>query len=217
MANQTMFHLNLTELDGQVVRLRAYLDDQPTDYRERILPLAALQTLLDQAEENYYSPLPANLSQIGQSLYRWLDGTERWWASLRQQLPHNCQQLILAISTTVSPTSQPTEEAKQGYNRLAHLPWELLHDGQQYLVQSQHPLILPMRWLAAATDQPTAVVEPTNQALSLLFMATSPVDLGAHKVLDFEAEEGGILTATQTLRYGNYCLAIRLIISIFSI
>jgi hypothetical protein len=72
------------------------------------------------------------------------------------------------------------------------LPWEVLHDRNGFLVQRG---IVPVRWLSSETVKRLSVEEkPENRALQVLFMATSP--LGVEPVLDFEAEEARILTAT---------------------
>lgn len=81
---------------------------------------------------------------------------------------------------------------------LANLPWELLHDGTSYLVQ-RLPSVVPVRWVSHIGTryipqlQPQS--QPQNRALNLMFMATSP--RGVKPVLNFEEEEGRILTATQ--------------------
>ncbi len=78
--------------------------------------------------------------------------------------------------------------------KLAHLPWEVLHDGNSFLVERM-PGFIPVRWVSSdAVKQLSIEAEPENRALQVLFMATSP--LGVEPVLDFEAEEGRILEAT---------------------
>ena len=108
-------------------------------------------------------------------MYQWLDGTER---ILQNELDsHGREVIVLAISTS---------------KRLAHLPWELLHDGRGFLVEKR-PAIIPVRWLSDNRPlQSTNLAQ--NRPLNLLFMATSP--LGVEPVLDYEAEEGQILAAT---------------------
>ena len=76
--------------------------------------------------------------------------------------------------------------------RLAHLPWELLHDGQSFLVARPELPIVPVRW---RQNKNVAPVVPQNRPLQLLFMATSP--LNVTPVLDFEQEEALILEATR--------------------
>jgi hypothetical protein len=77
--------------------------------------------------------------------------------------------------------------------KLAHLPWEVLHDGNSFLV-ARMPAVVPVRWVSSDTKKLSIEGESANRALNVLFMATSP--LGVEPVLDFEAEEGRILEAT---------------------
>ncbi|MGB3756124.1 MAG: CHAT domain-containing protein, partial [Rivularia sp. (in: cyanobacteria)] len=77
---------------------------------------------------------------------------------------------------------------------IAHLPWELLHNGKCFLVETK-PGIIPVRWVSSdAVKQLSIKPEPENRALQMLFMAASP--LNVQPVLDFEREEASILTAT---------------------
>ncbi len=79
--------------------------------------------------------------------------------------------------------------------RLAHLPWEVLHDGRGFLVE-RRPAIIPVRWVKDENERQLTIEEqPENRVLNLLFMATSP--LGIKPELDFEAEEAQILQATK--------------------
>ncbi|MGB5632121.1 MAG: GUN4 domain-containing protein, partial [Waterburya sp.] len=89
--------------------------------------------------------------------------------------------IILAISTS---------------ERLAHLPWEVLHDGESFFVERRPAPIIPIRWVKDKDEaQLRFENEPANRALNVLFMATSP--RGITPELDFEAEEGCILEATK--------------------
>jgi CHAT domain-containing protein len=72
--------------------------------------------------------------------------------------------------------------------RLAHLPWELLHNGEVFLAELGVQLI---RVMQSRSDDATAA----NRPLRLLFMATSPEDV--LPVLDYEGEEANILEATR--------------------
>ena len=76
---------------------------------------------------------------------------------------------------------------------MANLPWEVLHDGQSFLIERETPLVVPVRWLDKAVE-----MKPVQQrSLQILFMATSPE--GVEPVLDFEQEEASILRVTQDL------------------
>jgi tetratricopeptide (TPR) repeat protein len=76
---------------------------------------------------------------------------------------------------------------------LAHLPWELLHDGIGFLLQRQNISVLPVR---SVQQRQTQIIGVQNRPLRLLFMATSPEDPRVPP-LGFEQEEANILQATK--------------------
>ncbi|NMG60311.1 CHAT domain-containing protein [Geitlerinema sp. P-1104] len=160
--------------DPQQVELR-YSYEVSSDYQSRRLNLEEIATLIREAETQFYTRFPGDLVRLGQRLYDWLDGSDRW---LTQALQDNRRQtLVLAVDL-------------QG--RLAHLPWELLHDGESFLVQRRNPRVVPLRWQG---DTPSETLPPpAPRPLHLLFMATSPEGV---TVLDYEEEEGRILEATR--------------------
>ncbi|WP_414581184.1 tetratricopeptide repeat protein [Scytonema sp. PCC 10023] len=169
-----VLHLDLKQVAGSYVELR-YFVDNPNQYERRSLPLEQIADLLNQAEKDYYVRLAVDYTITGRHLYNWLDGSDRFLQGLLNQ--YRDEGIILAIATA---------------ENLAHLPWEVLHDGNGFLVQRG---IIPVRWVSSETVKRLSVEEkPENRALQVLFMATSP--LGVEPVLDFEAEEGRILTAT---------------------
>jgi len=130
---------------------------------------------LKQAKTGYYRH-SVIYAQTGLALYNWLDGTDR---NLQRALDrHQCKGIILAIAAT---------------ERLAHLPWEILHDGNSFLVQQN---VVPVRWVKIGGNPKLAIQdEPENRALNVLFMASSP--RGMEPELAFEEEEARILKATQ--------------------
>jgi hypothetical protein len=113
----------------------------------------------------------------GQALYQWLDRSESLLSNTLSQ-PHS-EGVIIAIATDEG---------------LANQPWELLHDGKSFLVEKRPPVI-PVRWVATKQAPISVTSFPKNRPLRVLFMATSP--LGVEPVLDYESEEGRILTSTQ--------------------
>ncbi|WP_121969268.1 tetratricopeptide repeat protein [Leptolyngbya sp. BC1307] len=165
-----ILHIDLRSLDVDYADLR-YSGENLNAFAERWLPLAEIQDLIDLMERDYYVALPEGSVKTGRRLYEWLDGSDRWLSSLL-----GSGSAVLAIATG---------------ERLAHLPWEVMHDGQGFLVGRSQPVV-PVRWQGERLTWQTAAVP--NRPLQLLFMATSPV--GVKPVLDFEAEEGRILTAT---------------------
>ncbi|WYM03593.2 MAG: tetratricopeptide repeat protein [Gloeotrichia echinulata CP02] len=175
MRNVQILHLDLKLVAENYVDLR-YFVDNPNQYEKRSLPLSQIRDLIRLAERDYYvSAFPEDYTVTGQQLYNWLDGNDRWLQSLLNK--YRRQGIVLAIATT---------------EKLAHLPWEVLHDGSSFLVQRG---IVPLRWVSDSTVKKLTVDgEAENRALQVLFMATSP--LNVEPVLDFEAEEARILEAT---------------------
>ena len=66
---------------------------------------------------------------MGKVLYEWLDAEDRF----------------LEKSFSKVPTDRLLLIAFQGSPELLHLPWELLHTGEGFLVQRIQPEILPIR------------------------------------------------------------------------
>jgi hypothetical protein len=169
-----ILHISLTLQGQDYVSLR-YFWDNPANYKEHRLPLPEIKGLRDTAETEYYTRIPVDYATTGQTLYDWLDKSDRLLANALNQ-PHP-QGLIIAIATDEG---------------LAHLPWELLHDGKCFLIEKAPPII-PVRWVS--NGQPIANTNsPQNRPLNVLFMATSPLEVTPE--LDYEAEEGKILEAT---------------------
>ena len=170
-----VLHIDLVEQTATGLQLRMWRDN-PNALRTRTLPLSEIGDLVSSAEADYYSPLPAKLQEVGQRLFRWLDGGERWLSTEIRQEENRAQVLVLAIAMP---------------HRLAHLPWEVLHDGTTFLLHAQNPPVLPMRWRNAEGERQPAA----NRPLQALFMASSPEDVAP--VLDYEKEEHDILEATR--------------------
>jgi len=172
-----ILHIDLQEMGSNRVEFRFFWDN-PNQTRRYTRCLSEIDNLSKKADTDYYTRLPEDHSKTGQGLYRWLDGTER---ILQNELDsHRGEKIVLAISTSKG---------------LAHLPWELLHDGQGFLV-SKLPAIVPMRWMKTGNERLLTVDNnPQDRALNVVFMASSAK--GVTPILDFEAEEGKILKATR--------------------
>ncbi len=177
-------HLDLKQVDGNYVELRYFIDN-PNQYEKRSLPLTDIADLIQLAERDYYvSAFPEDYKVTGRRLYNWLDGSDRALQALLDK--YRGEGIVLAISTPVET---------RNFASLHHLPWEVLHDGNSFLVQ-RVPAIVPVRWVSdSAVKKLTIEGEPENRALQVVFMATSPVDV--QPVLDFEGEEARILEATK--------------------
>ncbi|WP_193196025.1 hypothetical protein [Nostoc sp. MG11] len=170
---QTLY-IKLKLLESGFAQLR-YALQQPAKYETQKLNLSAIKDLIKQAKGSYYMPLP-DLKGMGQQLFFWLDAHGRWLS----QAIANCTEegLILAIDSSQS---------------LSYLPWEILHDGTQFLVERTNPVVVPVRWVDAPVQESLAQERP----LRILFMATAPENVESQ--LDFEREEAQILSATQDL------------------
>ncbi|MGJ5630731.1 tetratricopeptide repeat protein [Nostoc sp. CALU 1950] len=164
--------IQLRESTQETVELRYWLPQQK-HYESRRLKLAEIADFLKQGERDYYKLLP-NLPGIGQQLFFWLDGDGRW---LSRGIA-NCrgEGLVIAIDTD---------------KKLAHLPWEVLHDGEDFLVKRVNPVVLPLRWI----EKETEAFSVEARQLRVLFMATDPEDV--QPKLEFEQEEARILADTR--------------------
>ncbi|NEU77544.1 tetratricopeptide repeat protein [Nostoc sp. UIC 10630] len=164
--------IQLRESTQETVEIRYWLP-QKSHYESRRLKLAEIANFLNQGERDYYKLLP-NLPGIGRQLFFWLDGDGRW---LSRGIA-NChgEGLVIAIDTD---------------QKLAHLPWEVLHDGQDFLVKRVNPVVLPLRWIEKETEG----FSVEARQLRVLFMATDPEDV--EPKLEFEQEEARILADTR--------------------
>jgi CHAT domain len=149
--------------------------------RTRGLSREAIEGLIEVVERTYGEDSVAQrvfgssqLRELGEALFNFLDGQERWFSQALAD-PRGAR---LRIS------------AEQ---RLRHLPWELVVSDGSFLAVSEGAVLFPVR---AASEVATlgAVVTAHNRPLRVLFMATSPE--GVEPVLNYEAEEAGILGAT---------------------
>ncbi|MEH2464319.1 tetratricopeptide repeat protein, partial [Nostoc sp.] len=167
--------------------------DLRCDYGSRRLDKTELAALIDLCEQNYYAQqkdyLPY-LTQLGRQLYQWLDGKEGW---LRRALDEADEQTIYLDLIQTSEAQGLNPETERVALGLAHLPWELLHDGIGFLLQRQNISVLPVR---SVQQRQTPVIGVQNRPLRLLFMATSPEDPRVPP-LGFEQEEANILQATK--------------------
>lgn len=165
------------------------------DQGTRPLPQDQLQGLVEDCEAHYYSTStereqPAALVQLGRRLYDWLDGPEGWLRRGLDQVTTPQLSLDLTQTSEAQGLNPATQRVALG---LAHLPWELLHDGEAFLLQRLDLTLLPVRTVQRRQQQPLG---ERNRPLRLLFMATAPE--GVEPILSYEQEETNILTATQT-------------------
>ena len=171
-----ILYLDLTLNGSNDVEFR-YFWDNPNEVTTCSRSLNELEDRRIEVYTHYYTRLPEEYATTGQALYDWLDGNQR---ILQREIDqHRHSGIILAISTS------------QG---LDQFPWEVLHDGESFLV-ANIPAIVPLRWVRTGSErQLTLQNEPADRALNVLFMASSA--RGVNPELDFEAEEARILEAT---------------------
>ncbi|MEH1800438.1 MAG: CHAT domain-containing protein [Nostoc sp.] len=173
-----ILHLDLKLVGDRYAQLRLFWDN-PNNCQSRQLPLAEITELIQKVETDYYTRLPEDYAKTGQALYNWLDGSDPIFQSAISQ--HKREGIVLAIAAT---------------EKLAHLPWEILHDSTDFLLNRRPFPIIPIRWVKDDdSKQLTPEDQPANRALNVLFMATSPLRIEPE--LDFEAEEAKILEATK--------------------
>ncbi|MGB0563341.1 MAG: tetratricopeptide repeat protein [Spirulinaceae cyanobacterium] len=165
-----LLHLDLRLIQDSTYALRCF-ESNPNEYDPRRLDLGEIAELLKRAETHYYTYLPDH-EAMGRKLFDWLDGEDGF---LRQVLARCSSGTVLAIAAG---------------ERLANLPWEVLHDGADFLVKQR---VVPVRWVRGAENALSRTEEPENRPLNVLFMATDPEGQAS---LQFEAEEGRILQAT---------------------
>lgn len=163
--------------DDSQFQIRLLDESQAQPFTSALLQREALQPLLDITQSNYTTCAP-DLKRQGQDLFNWFNQhTQGRLAQLR----HTAQALALRIGI----------QAGANDLGLRHLPWELLHDGKQFWCADELHLFTPIR-LASAHQH---TWQAAKRQLQILFMASSPEDV--KPVLDFEAEEAGILKATE--------------------
>jgi hypothetical protein len=113
------------------------------------------------------------LITLGRELYGWLDGpAHRWLAGAMD----GSGGLTLRIDVA---------------ERLRHLPWELLHNGDSYLCFNSQQPFTPARLVTEVGRK----IETQNRPLRLLLMACSAENV--QPTLDFESEERMIIESAR--------------------
>jgi len=171
---QTLY-IKLVPIEGRFVELR-YAMARPERYETQQLDVSSIETLIQKSKGSYYMLMP-DLKGIGHQLFVWLDGAGRWLS----RAISNCtaEGLVLALDV---------------HERLGHLPWETLHDGNQFLVERVNPVVVPIRWVDRSVQESSGTQQ---RPLRILFMATAPERVEPH--LEFEREEAQILVETRDI------------------
>ncbi|MEZ5480463.1 MAG: CHAT domain-containing protein [Thiolinea sp.] len=169
------FKLTLSLLDDHGFILSGHVTGGDERYRfESHVSRQELDALLTALNRDYFRYTP-DLAERGRQLFDWLEHHSGG------RLSQLCAQHD--VSLVVS--------GEQQQYQLLHLPWELLHDGQQFLCENSLHLFTPLRQVR---QEPAIEWETSDRVLGILFMASSPDDGG--NVLRFEQEEAQILQVT---------------------
>ncbi|MDQ1292320.1 MAG: hypothetical protein QG608_198 [Actinomycetota bacterium] len=169
--------VELFDQSSSLVEMRLFVDGT---MHTRLLDREALDGMLREVDARYptLADLPASrataeLAALGEKVFAFLDGSERWLKPL--------------VSTGGDGVCLRIDQGE----RLRHLPFELICRDGSFLAVAPAGPVLPVRsHRRAARDRRAA-----NRALRVLFMAMSPE--GVEPVLSYEDEEGKILTATK--------------------
>ncbi|ARV58625.1 hypothetical protein BZZ01_08235 [Nostocales cyanobacterium HT-58-2] len=182
-----ILRLDLKPVVGERVELRVFQDNSNKYEPSRSFPLGEIAKLIERAEGEYYVPsdVAGNYAEIGQQLYKWLNGGSNNELNKFVDRYAPSDGVVLAIAAA---------------KRLAHLPWEVLHDGTKFLVERT---VVPVRWVSQEDEgKILSVNNPRkNRALKVLFMASSPIDIKPE--LNYEAEEARILSILEMQGIGR--------------
>ena len=156
--------------------------DNFNELQELNISLETIEEIISVIEN--YNTMPNTLESvsIGQKLYNWLDSEYRFLTrAIELCRQENVEQLILAFANN---------------RKFTLLPWEILHDGEMFLIEHDYPIVSPIR-CCIKTNKKERV---ENRPLNVIFMASSPImpsfPISSFPELDFEKEEALILQAT---------------------
>jgi CHAT domain len=121
------------------------------------------------------------VERLGRGLFEYILGTKgrRLYDSARDRASEGKEHLLLQIE--LAPESS-----------IQAVPWELLHDGQQFLAKSRGSALV--RWIKA--DKPVPKLA-SRQCLRVLMTSASPISLGMASV-GFDAEENELRKALKS-------------------
>ena len=177
-----MTHLEVRIEDGW---LHASAGDAVRDERRRLEPHA--ETTFEEWAERYRGAhgkpdAPELLLALGQEVFQWLNGDERWVERVREA----------ALPPLIVEFAAPLHPDKLAVQFLG-VPWELLGDGGGHLAADPSLLYCPVR----RVGEPGEPAPASSYRLSAVFMAAAPRDTTVH--LRYEEEEAAILDATGSI------------------
>jgi tetratricopeptide (TPR) repeat protein len=152
-----------------------------------------LNTLLKKL--NTFESDDHELREIGQRLFLALCGSETPGASRRESSEHSVQAMLRGVIQrtlkrrgTVALTLVFTPECSE----FARYPWELLHNGEHFLLASG---VFTLTRALLQTDMPARYELPVHSPIRLLYVAASPTDCPPlETVRSFEALQRGLET-----------------------
>lgn len=148
----------------------------------RQLPFSDIEDLANQAGWES-DRIIADPRELGQKLYNWLDGSDKWLTHAIAAHAH--EDLILAISTPVEPrfigfgdrinTTAVAQISSSCTASISHLPWEMLHDERGFLIKRIDPYVVPVRWwpIQGVTEGIFKPKRRINRPLQVLVMTTA--------------------------------------------
>lgn len=193
-------HLELEAIARDAVELRYFVDNGQRA-RSRRLSVAEIGDAIAIGRREEYSPIETDV-KTGRRLYDWLNGTDNW---LTEAISGETDGWVLAIATPEKPSfvgfgekvhTRAVTETDSGIRAsLSHLPWELLHDGTEFLVEKTAPDVVPVRWMPqfGLTEATPKRESASDRPLQVLFMAS---DLSAGGAIAKQREQERILSST---------------------
>ncbi|MBX7219422.1 MAG: tetratricopeptide repeat protein [Blastocatellia bacterium] len=175
---ETVLHITLGPVCDGFVELTYWIGN-PKHPTSLLLEISSIKGLIEQFEADEYLPFAAELTQVGQTLYNWLNHTDRF---LELEIGTTPANYLLVLAFEINPA-------------LARLPWEALHDGNHFLAENQEPRIVPVRWKTVEIPS----LPPANRDLHVVFMAAAP-RTSSSSGFEFEREEAALFENTANQR-----------------
>ncbi|MBF0564574.1 MAG: CHAT domain-containing protein [Nitrospirae bacterium] len=138
---------------------------------------ATLASLLKETKFEQWKTNPVEGAEIGNRLYSILNGTGGKLKSILDAAYRESEPIYLNIETGPE---------------FSALPFELIHDGGRFLLLDNGKHLVHM--VSEKGWRKSSNIE--KRPLKMVFMASSPTDLGTDNVLKFEEEEDRIIKAT---------------------
>ena len=139
-----------------------------------------MEIALEQTENGFWEYRLIPGASLGKMLYSFLDGSNGTLSGIFTRAKTGGSDIKLFLTLPFS---------------LTVLPFELIHNGREFLLLSNNPKVHLM--YTVTEHNKYADHQPANRSLKILFMACSPLSLADRYVLNFEKEEELIFTSTE--------------------